>query len=65
MDEVCKEASNRGYEDGRNMRSKNPTKYGYKSPYHTGSYNRGYEMGRKDYERLEKEESERSKKGNG
>lgn len=65
MDDVHKEAQDRGYNDGRNMRMNNPSKYGYTYSGHITAYNRGYNFGRQDYERLEREEYQRSQSSSG
>ena len=54
MDDVEREAQDRGYHDGRGMKTKSPTRYGY-SGHLTDAYNRGWDLGRHDFERANRE----------
>ena len=53
LDDVQREAQNRGYEDGKRGYSNSPRSYGYKPEYGhlIAAYERGWQIGRQDYER--------------
>lgn len=51
MDDVEREAQDRGYSDGKNFKSCSPKRYDYVASNHIAAYKRGWQYGRKEYEK--------------